>query len=205
MPDYTAGEFRRCRKWQIRSILIGVWTRDTELFLAEGNIVSTPKLVLFIISFVILSALLVSDEEHFIFVIDHANLLFHEAGHLIFGFLGPSAGLYGGTLGQLTILVICGVAFFMHKSWVSLSVIMLWFVENLFNIALYVADARSQMLPLVGSGEHDWANILSRWAALQYDTTISAMLIAIGWLGLIATLAWTAFLWWQCRMFYGGR
>ena len=44
------------------------------------------------------------------------------------------------------------------------------------------------MLPLVGGGEHDWANILSRRAALQYETTISAMLIAIGWLGLIATL-----------------
>ena len=82
----------------------------------------------------------------------------------------------------------------MQKSWVSLSVIILWFFENLFNIAPYVADARSQMLPLVGGGEHDWANILSRWRALQYDTTIPAMLIAIGWLGLIATLARTAFL-----------
>jgi hypothetical protein len=159
-----------------------------------GNIVSTPKFVLFIIGFVILSALLVSDEEHFIFVIDHANLLFHEAGHHIFGFLGPRTGLYGGTLGQLTIPVLCGVAFFMQKSWVSLSVIILWFLENSFNIAPYVADARSQMLPLVGGGEHDWANILSRWGALQYDTTISAMLIAIGWLGLIATFAWSAFL-----------
>jgi hypothetical protein len=185
--------------------MIGVWTRGTELFLAEANIVSTPKFVLFIICFVILSGLLVSDEEYFIFVIDHANLLFHEAGHLIFGSLGPSVGLYGGTLGQLTIPVICGVAFFMQKSWVSLSVIMLWFFENLFNIAPYMADARSQMLPLVGGGEHDWADILSRWGVLQYDTTILAMLIAIGWLGLIATLARTAFLWWQCRMFYGGR
>lgn len=173
--------------------------------LAEGNIVTTPKFVLFVIGFAGLSALLVSDEEHYIFIIDDANLLFHEAGHLIYGLLGPSPGLYGGTLGQLTIPFICGVAFLIQKSWVSLSVVLLWFFENLFNIAPYVADARTQRLPLVGGGEHDWANILSRWGALQYDATISATLIAIGWLGLFATLAWTAFLWWQCRKLYGVR
>jgi hypothetical protein len=169
---------------------------------AEGNVVTTPKFVLFLIGFGSLSAVLVSDEAHFIFALDHANLLFHEAGHLLYGLLGPSAGLYSGTLGQLTIPVICGVAFVRQKSWVSLSVVMLWFFENLFNIAPYVADARSQRLPLLGGGEHDWTNILSRWGALQYDATISATLIAIGWLGLLATLVWTAFLWWQCRTLY---
>jgi len=169
------------------------------MFLAEGNFVSTPKFVAFIIGLLALVALLVSDDNGFIFIIDHANLLFHEAGHLIFGLFVPTMGLYGGTLGQLAIPFVCGVAFWRQKSWVSVSVVLLWFFENFFSISRYVADARSQILPLVGGGEHDWANILSRWGALQYDTTIATTLILLGWLGLFLTLAWTTYLWWICR------
>ena len=98
--------------------------------LAEGNFVSTPKFVAFVIGFLVLIALLVSDDDGFIFIIDHANLLFHEAGHLIFGLFGATMGLYGGTLGQLAIPIICGVAFWWQKSWVSVSVVSLWFLRT---------------------------------------------------------------------------
>ena len=130
------------------------------------------------------------------------NLLFHEAGHLIFGLFGSTLGLYGGPLGQLVFPITTAVVFWWQKSLVSASVALLWFFENLNNIAPYVADARSQKLPLVGGGEHDWANILSRWGALEYDSTIATVLIVIAWLGLFSTLAWTTYLWWQCRKFY---
>jgi len=168
----------------------------------EGNTVSTPKLVLFVISFFILVALLIFDDDGFIFIIDHANLLFHEAGHLIFGLFGDTMGLYGGTLGQLVIPIICGVAFWRKESLVSASVVLLWFFENFFNIAVYMADARSQELPLVGGGEHDWTNILSRWGVLQYDTTLATILRVIGWLGLFLTLVWITYLWWQDKKTY---
>ncbi len=172
------------------------------LFGAQQNTVSTPKFLAFIVGFAGLVALLLSDDDGFIVIIDHANLLFHEAGHLIFGLLGPTLGLYGGTLGQLIIPAICGVAFWRQKSWVSLAVVLLWLFQNLFNIAPYVADARAQRLPLLGGGEHDWTNILSRWGALQHDTALASILTLIGWIGLFSTLAWVAYLWWLCRRFF---
>ena len=167
-----------------------------------GKMVSTPKFVAFIIGFSILVTVLIFDDDGYISVLDDANLLFHEAGHLIFGLLGPTIGLYGGTLGQLVFPIASAVAFWRQESWVSVSVALLWFFENFNNIARYVADARPQELPLVGGGEHDWTNILSRWGALQYDTTLAMILIVVGWLGLFSTFAWTTYLWWQSKKIY---
>ena len=67
-----------------------------------------------------------------------------------------------------------------------------------------MADASSQRLPLVGGGEHDWTNILSRWGALEHDTTLATILRAVGWLGLSLTLAWITYLWWQGKKTYAG-
>ena len=89
-------------------------------------------------------------------------------------------GLYGGTLGQLAIPIICEVAFLRQESLFSLSIVSLWFFENFFNIARYIADARSQILPLVGGGENDWTNILSHWGVLLYDTTLATILRIVG-------------------------
>lgn len=161
--------------------------------------ISTPKFAAFIIGFSMLAALLVFDDDGYIFVIDDANLLFHEAGHLIFGLLGPTMGLYGGTLGQLVFPIVTAVAFWRQGSWVSVSVALLWFFENIVNIARYVADARAQRLPLVGGGEHDWTNILASWGVLQYDSTLATILVAMAWLGLFATLGGTTYLWWRTK------
>ena len=174
------------------------------MYFTEGNRISTPKFVAFIIGFFALIALLIFDDDGFIFIIDDANLLFHEAGHLIFGFFGNTLGLYGGTLGQLVFPVTSAVVFWRQGSWVSASVAALWFFEHINNIAPYVADARSQELPLLGGGEHDWANILSRWGALQYDSTLATILIVIVWLGLFSTLVWTTYLWWHTKKLYSG-
>jgi len=64
----------------------------------------------------------------------------------------------------------------------------------LFNVARYLADARTQVLPLVGGGEHDWFNILFQWHMLAYDTQLAAILRIAGWIGLTATWCWLA---WQ--------
>ncbi len=167
--------------------------------------VSTPKYIAFVIGFLILAALLVFNDDGYIRFIDDANLWFHEGGHFIFGLFGDTMGLYGGTLGQLIIPIICGVAFWRQESLVSVSVALLWFFQNFFDIAVYMADARAQKLPLLpAGGEHDWTNILSRWGALQYDTTLATILRAMGWLGLFLTLVWTTYLWRQDKKTHAG-
>ncbi|MFC2035414.1 hypothetical protein ACFLUJ_04735 [Chloroflexota bacterium] len=170
---------------------------------AEGKMVSTPKYIAFVIGFLLLTALLVFDNDGYIRFIDDANLWFHEGGHFIFGLFGDTMGLYGGTLMQLLVPIICAVAFWRRESLVSVSVALIWFFENFFDIAIYMADARVQKLPLlIPGGEHDWTNILSRWGVLHLDTTFATILRGIGWLGLCLTLAWTTYLWWQDRRLY---
>jgi len=133
--------------------------------------------------------------DDFVPVIDHANLAFHEAGHIFFGFLGSTLGLYGGTLGQLVFPVMVIISFWRRKQTVSMVLGLLWFFQNLINIARYMADARAQQLPLVGGGEHDWTNILLRWGALSADTSIARFLTAIAWFGMISTVLWLVVFW----------
>ena len=142
--------------------------------------------------FLFLSCLLLTDPDGYIRILDDANLIFHEAGHPIFGILGSTLGLYGGTLGQLAFPVITSVAFWRRKEPVSFAVTLAWFFENLFSIARYMADARAQVLPLVGGGQHDWQAIFTGWGTLNADTQIAGVVRALGWLGLLATWAWIA-------------
>ena len=53
------------------------------------------------------------------------------------------------------------------------SVALWWVGQNLWNISVYVRDARAQELPLVGGGDHDWAYLLGRFGWLQSDQVIA--------------------------------
>ncbi|OGI37962.1 MAG: hypothetical protein A2140_09135, partial [Candidatus Muproteobacteria bacterium RBG_16_62_13] len=128
---------------------------------------------------------LLSRANGFLLILDHANLAFHEAGHLFFRILGDTASLYGGTLGQLVFPVVTAVVLWRRREPLGFALAGIWFFENFLNIAVYMADARTQALPLVGGGDHDWFNILGRWNALASDTSLARKLRAIGWMGMI--------------------
>ncbi len=128
-------------------------------------------------------------------VLDPANTLFHEAGHVIYGIFGETLALYGGTLGQLTFPVITLGSFWRRRQPGAVAVAILWFCENLFNIARYMADARAQELPLIGGGEHDWFHILQRWGALASDHRLARITRGLGWCGTALALAWLGWRW----------
>lgn len=75
----------------------------------------------------------------------------------------------------------------------------LLFGENFWNIARYMADARSRVLPLVGGGEHDWTEIFLRWGALPRDTGLAGFVVFLGWAGVLVTWGWLTWRWWQDR------
>ncbi len=139
--------------------------------------------------------LIKSADSGWVSIIDDANLVFHEAGHPIFGVLGSTLGLYGGTLGQLAIPAGIAAAFWARREAVGCAVTGFWFFENFLNIARYMADARAQLLPLVGGGEHDWTNIFSRWGVLSSDTSIAGFMAGVGWVGMISVWGWLAWRW----------
>ncbi len=156
--------------------------------------VPTWQIVAASLGFGWLGYLLLTAEDGFIFL-DHANLVFHEAGHPIFGIFGQTLGLYGGTIGQLVFPIVAAGAFWAQREPVSYSVASVWFFENFLNIARYMADARAQVLPLVGGGEHDWTEILSRWGVLNSDTAIAHAVAIAGWVGMLGVWGWLGWRW----------
>jgi hypothetical protein len=129
-------------------------------------------------------------------ILDSANLAFHEAGHMGYGVFGETMALYGGILGQLSFPLIVMIVFFWRRQAHGVAVGGVWFAQNLFNIARYMADARARELPLVGGGEHDFEHIFLRWGVLRRDLEIADHTRTLGWIGLIAALAWLA---WRYR------
>ncbi len=161
--------------------------------------VTKGKLLGFAVGFAVFLMLVLRSEPGFVFLLDHANLLFHEAGHPLLGVFSSRLETYGGTIGQLAFPCVLAVSFWRKRQALGLTAACIWFFENWFNIARYMADARARELPLVGGGDHDWFTIFTRWNLLQYDTRIAAAITLIGWIGIAATCAWVTWRAWQDR------
>ncbi|MFO1380230.1 MAG: hypothetical protein U1F63_07680 [Chitinivorax sp.] len=108
-------------------------------------------------------------------ILDSANLVLHEAGHPLIGVLSGRLMVYGGTIFQLAFPLAAAWHFQRSGNCAGAAAAMVWLGENLLNVARYMADARVQELPLVGGGEHDWAEIFSRWGVLQLDTRVAGL------------------------------
>jgi hypothetical protein len=145
--------------------------------------------------FLLVIAWLSHTGQRWVWFLDGANLLFHEAGHPIFGLLWAPLMVYGGTLMQLILPAVVCASFWARRAPASFAVAGIWLSQNLWNIARYMADARAQELPLVGSGEHDWAIIFADWGALHADTTVAAVTRVIGWIGALAAVGWLTLRW----------
>src|SRR3954466_13256315 len=92
--------------------------------------------------------LLYQSPRGFIVILDHANLLFHEAGHPIVGLFSARLEPYGGTLGQLAFPIVFLVTSWRKGQPLGVAISGIWFFENWLNIGRYLADARRMELPL---------------------------------------------------------
>ena len=101
-------------------------------------------------------------DYHFI---DNANLIFHEAGHFIFGFFGDTIQFLGGTIMQLLIPLIIIIHFFRNSKNFEAACCGVWLGESLMNVAVYMSDAMAMKIPLIG-GYHDWNWLFGRWGVL---------------------------------------
>ena len=113
-------------------------------------------------------------------LMDSVDLPIHETGHLVFAPFGEFMQFLGGTLFQL-LMPAAFVAYFLKRGDRHAATVATWWIaQNCWNISVYVKDARSQDLPLVGGGEHDWAYLLGRMHALPYDQRIGHDIWAVG-------------------------
>lgn len=113
-------------------------------------------------------------------IISSLNIFFHEAGHWIFGIFGRFIGVLGGTLGELLMPSIFIVYFYAHRN-IPGQVFGWWWLSTAFySVAIYMADARAQVLPLIGGpGGHDWLYLLGTTGLLDCDTFLSKIVIII--------------------------
>ena len=167
------------------------------MFGKEWERIGTAQYVLFGAGFAGFLGLLFASEPGFIWIIDHANLLFHEAGHPIIGLFSSRLEPYGGTIGQLTFPVVLAITGWRRGKLLLFAGGLIWFFQNFLNIARYMADARKLELPLVGGGDHDWNTIFNRWDILQYDGRIAAVVKTVGWCGIGLTCVWVLWRAWR--------
>src|SRR3972149_2463730 len=77
-----------------------------------------------------------ADRDGFL-LMDHVNLIVHEAGHLLFGWFGATLGLWGGTLLELLVPLALVVYFAWQRHASGTAFAAFFFFENFLYIATY--------------------------------------------------------------------
>lgn len=160
-------------------------------YLGEWNPVSKPAGIGWLVFYVLFLLYAALNAPNFL-LIDFANLAIHEAGHPLFSPFGYTMNILGGTLAELIAPLACFSYFFVKRETTGVAFSAFWFFENFLYIGAYMADARTLALPLVGSGDHDWEILFTRWNILIQDVLIGHTARALGWLGMLSTAVWLA-------------
>jgi hypothetical protein len=142
------------------------------------------------------------DSDYFARTFLHGvNLAFHEAGHIIFGLFGRFLGVFGGSLGQILMPLICMGAFLFHRNPFAASVALWWTGQSFMDLAPYINDAQALQLPLLGGNIgsdnpdfHDWHHLLRDLGWLKYDHTLAVVSNHLGVLLITVSFVWGGYL-----------
>lgn len=162
-----------------------------EEYLGEWKPISRYVGIAWICAYLLFLMYAAGNRSGFLFL-DLANLMIHEVGHPVFGFSGYTMMILGGTLMELMVPLLCAGYFFWKREIAGAAFCGFWFFENFPYIGTYMADARDQALPLVGSGDHDWGILFGQWGLLEQDRKIGGAMRTIGWIGMLAVVGWLA-------------
>jgi hypothetical protein len=134
-------------------------------------------------------------------IVDGINLAIHELGHLVFAPFGTTLEIAGGSLLQCIAPIAAGWMLYRQDDGFGIAVATCWLSTNLFGVATYAGDARTQQLPLVSptSGDplHDWHYLLANFGILQHDRAIAAGLRDLAVFAMAAGLIFGGWLLWR--------
>jgi len=125
------------------------------------------------------------------FFIHGVHLVFHEAGHLIFMPFGRFMTVFGGSLNQVLIPAICTGTFYWQGRYGSGAFTLFWVGQAIADVAIYAADGRDRLLPLLGDSDpsmHDWGNILSWWGMTERAQGVGAFIFGMGMTVMVISL-----------------
>lgn len=121
------------------------------------------------------------------------NLVFHEAGHVIFGFFGQFLAVLGGSLNQVLMPLVATIAFLRTRQRASAAVTLFWTGQSITDVAIYAADGRARALPLLAEGLiHDWNYLLGRLGLLGWAEAVGRLFFAAGVLTMLAAILFMA-------------
>jgi len=126
------------------------------------------------------------------------NLVFHEAGHVVFGFLPRFFVVLGGSATQVLIPLACLIAFWRRGDRFGVGVAAWWAGQNLVDLAPYINDARALELVLLGGRTgaevegHDWEYLLQALHLSIWDHRLARLAHVGGLLVMTAALVWAA-------------
>jgi len=124
------------------------------------------------------------------------NLVFHEAGHVLFTPFGQFMRVLGGSLFQFVLPLGLALAFLKQQNPFGAVVCTWWAGENLIDVAPYIADARALQLVLLGGKTgaevqgHDWEYILATLGWMRFDRTLGLWAHRTGLLMMMGSLIW---------------
>ncbi len=135
-------------------------------------------------------------------IVSGADLVFHEAGHPIFGVFGSRLLMFlGGTIAQLAIPLAAAAAFALRRKTAAFAVALVWVGFNLVNVGTYAADAMDRALPLLApdADSHDWWNILGMLGVRERCRGIGGAIAGAGWALWAAAPGWAGWRWLGAR------
>ncbi|MFA6459454.1 MAG: hypothetical protein WCV79_03645 [Candidatus Paceibacterota bacterium] len=115
-------------------------------------------------------------------ILDNINLIFHEAGHVIFIFFGDLLYSLGGSILQILIPLVLSAYFFLRRENYAGFFVLAWAGYSIVSVSIYMNDAIAMNLPLLGgeSSTHDWNHIFSTLNIISHTHTLANATRAVG-------------------------
>jgi hypothetical protein len=94
-------------------------------------------------------------------LLEWVNLAMHQGGHMLTYSASDVQNAMAGSIAQVAIPLLIGLYFFfLRGDWVAAGVCLAWAGASAAEVSLFVADAPTQKLELLGDDRNDWAIIL---------------------------------------------
>jgi hypothetical protein len=108
----------------------------------------------------------------------------HEMSHIVVMFLPQVLVAAAGSGGEILFTILVIIAALKYKSYLFAIFGSLWFMLACRSVGIYMSDARSQLLPLIGPGgdgaKHDWHFVFSQLGWLPQDQIIGGSVVIVG-------------------------
>lgn len=130
--------------------------------------------------------------DHRVPLLAWIDLGIHESGHIFTLWLSRPANFMAGTVAQILVPLAMAAYFAARRRDVlGTALCLAWAGTSAGSAAVYIADAPTEALPLVGGGEHDWAYLLGPEVFDAIDRA-GAVGSAVNTAGVLLVIAGTA-------------